>query len=391
MDQKFLIRYLLLFTVILCGFFLQAQIIVQKVKPDLSLTDKQGVFYALPLTAIRVDLKVKKTEYYAGPYAEYASKYLDLEGVITNDYNDYSITDLKLNSIAVPDPDNYYFAEIDEKAIKENKAVIFSMSGSGLMLGLNGGIPAADFNEFRDKTIASTGQDKNLFNYFAESNLYETYDTIIQLVVVDTVRVEKVHLERKWVEKSTEQKAVEAANMISKIRESRFNLLTGYQEVAYEGSSITYMDKEMKKLEKEYLSLFTGISIEKELTYTFTVIPDPEEQPNQVPVFVFSDRTGVKEANAAGGEKISIHIERMGNTENISKLTASREQSSKSGRGFYYRIPQSTLVSISIGNDLKVEKLIPICQYGSVSYLPSMITVAQFHPETGAVSKLVIE
>jgi len=391
MNRKSVVSYLILLFVFFIFSDIFGQITVQKVSPESTIANKQGVFYALPLTVIKVDVVVKKTEFYSGPYADYANKYLDLEGVITSDYNEYFIEDIKMGSLAVPDPDNYYFAEIDEKLVKEDKAIILSLTQSGLIVGLNGSVTDEEFNEFRDKSISSSGEEYDLFSYFAETNLYETFDTIIKRVVVDTVTVEKVYLDQKWVEKTDEQKAVEAANMVSKIRESRVNLLTGYQEVAYEGTSLIYMDQELKKLEKEYLSLFTGISIEKKLTYSFTVIPDPVEQPVRIPVFVFSDRTGVKDINASGGERIYVTIERTGDMDTLNSLNNSREGTEKSEHGFYYRIPLSARITLQIDNDLKLEKLIPISQYGTVTYLPSMISSVQFHPKTGGVSKIVIE
>ena len=66
-------------------------------------------------------------------------------------------------------------------------------------------------------------------------------------------------LKRTMVEKSPEQKAREAADFISKIKEDRFNLLTGYQEVSYNQETLEYMDTQLKLLEKEYMKLFTGI------------------------------------------------------------------------------------------------------------------------------------
>jgi len=116
----------------------KAQVSVHHVTGETNVNDKQGIFYSLPRTLMKVDVVVKKIEYYAGPYAEYAGKYLDIDDAITSDYNEYKITDAKLSAISEPDPDQYYFLEIDEKAVKENKSLIFSLSGSGLIMGLGG-------------------------------------------------------------------------------------------------------------------------------------------------------------------------------------------------------------------------------------------------------------
>jgi len=368
-----------------------AQVKVYHVAEGVNLNDKQGLYYALPRTLIKVNLTLDKTEYFAGPYAAYAGKYLDLENVSTNDYNEYSITEISLSTLSEPDPAHYYFAEFDDKTIKEGSAMLFSLSDAGLISGLDGSVLKNTIKEnitkFSDKQNVYAG----LFNYSAETNLYEKADTVIRKVVVDTVTVEKKYLDKKWVEKSTEQKAVEAANMVTKLRENRFNLLTGYQEVAFDAGTMAYMDKQLKTLEDEYLSLFIGITVKKTLHYTLTVLPDPEHEFSSIPVFVFSERIGVKDINAPGGEKINVKIELTDPLKTLLSINNDREKSYKGDKGFSYRIPVMAKVSIEVNNDLKSSGVFPIAQFGSVSYLPSTISSVQFFPETGGIKNVIIE
>ena len=115
-----------------------AQINVSQVNEGSSFSDKQGVFYALPSTLIQVKVEVLKTEYIAGPYAEYASKYLDLDDVNTSDYNEYEITDVKLTTKSIPDHEQIFFAEITDKVTKEEKSVLLSLSKQGMAMDLFG-------------------------------------------------------------------------------------------------------------------------------------------------------------------------------------------------------------------------------------------------------------
>ncbi len=377
-----------LFFYVSIGF---AQISVHPVTTDLNINNKQGVFYALPRTLIKVDLEVKKTEHYAGPYAEYAGKYLDLENVTTTDYNEYAITEVKLGTISEPDPDHYYFAEINHKSLDKGQALLFSLNESGLAVGLNGTVTAQQVKDLAARTVDQNEAKSSLFEFFAESSQYEKTDTIIHKVVVDTVIVKKVYLDRRMVEKSNEQKAVEAAKMIGKIRESRYNMISGYQEIAYDGSSISLMASELQKMEKEYLSLFTGITIEKTIHYSFTVLPDPKDESGQIPVFVFSERSGIKEPGSQGGEKVSVKIEPSGEIGQLSAISEKRESSSKGDRGFYYRIPVSAKLSIDVNNDLKVQGIFPIAQYGTISYLPPFVTTVQFHLQTGEIRNMIVQ
>ncbi len=368
-----------------------SQVKVYHVTQDVDLSDKQGVFYTLPRTVITVEVLVNKTEYYAGPYAAYAGKYLDLENVSTNDYNEYAISEIRLGSKSEPDPLHYYFAEFDSKAIKKNMAMVFTMSEAGLISGLDGNVQKPAIEENVSRLLDRENVYSGLFKYSAETNLYEKADTVIRKVVVDTVTVEKKYLDKKWVEKSTEQKAVEAANMVTKLRDNRFNLLTGYQEVAFDAGTMAYMDKQLKTLEDEYLSLFIGITVKKTLHYTFTVVPDPETDYSVIPIFVFSERTGVKEINAAGGEKINLKITVTDSLTNLKYVNDERNKSDKRDNGFCYRIPVSAKVSIELNNDLKASGIYQIAQFGSVSYLPPTISSVEFYPETGGVKNIIIE
>ena len=309
-TKKISLRYFSLL-ILLTGFlYSTGQVNVYHITESTNLSGKKGFVYALPETYIRVDVTVVKHEHLKGPYAEYAAKYLDLEDVVMNDYDEYEITGAKLSTVAVPDPSHYYFAEIDPKAAKDGKATLFSLTESGLAMGFNGAVGSESLKEVSGKSADNGSVYSDIFKYFAETNLYEKTDTIIRKVVVDTAVIEKKYFEHKWVEKSDEQKAIEAANMISKIRENRFNLLTGYQEVAYDAGSITYMDEQLKQMEWDYLTLFMGLSIDKTYKYTFTALPKADAESTLVPVFSFSERNGVAGVNASGGEKVNVKIEK---------------------------------------------------------------------------------
>lgn len=386
-NPTLLLSKLILLIMLFFSSDIIAQINVHHVTGGLNLSNKQGIFYVLPQTAVQVDITIKKTTYYAGPYADYAAKYLDLENVISSDQNKYEITEATLSTYAVPDPSQYYFIEFGDKA-KDEKALLLSLSESGLIMGVSSKTTKSAVKGMLADKMES---DFDMFSYFAESNLHETTDTIIRKVVVDTVSIEKMYFDKRWVEKSDEQKAVEAANMISKIRESRYNLLIGYQEVAYDAGSISYMDKELKQMEQEYLSLFTGITISKVLHYTFSVVPNPSSESSLIPVFVFSDRSGIKDVDASGGEKVYLKVNSFGATDQIQNTISSLTDPGKSENGFYYRIPEVVTLSLELSNDIKIDEQFYLSQYGKVSVLPSSISTVQFHENTGGIKSIVVE
>ena len=384
-------KRLLISLMILMAFQLNGQINVKPITTATNINDKQGFVYTLPYNLIQVDFEVLKTENIPGPYADYAAKYLDLQDVVTTENNEYKIVSAGLKIIAIPDPDHVYFAEITDKQAKEGKDVILSLTQNGLITGYNRNFDKNATIEGSSLSLQNAVNRDDLFSYFAETNLYEMFDTIIQKVVVDTAVIKKVYLEHKWVEKSDEQKAVEAANKISKIREARYNLLSGYQEISYQEGTMKYMDEQLALMEKEYLSLFMGISITKSLTYSFTVDPKAGSDSDQVPVCVFSEKGGIKELNAAGGEKIYVKLERMGDLSGLKPVFDAKNTSGSGERGFYYRVPGKVKADLNINRDLQITTFLPISQFGVISSLPPSVTSVRFYESTGALKEMIVD
>jgi hypothetical protein len=365
------------------------QIAVRSLSQSSDAADKQGFFYALPQTFIKVELDVMKTEFKAGPYAEYASKYLGITDITTADYSEYLIVDAKLSAVPVPDPDHLYFVTVSDKVSKDGKTAILMMTESGLAIDVLGTLQEKTQNTLASLNLDYKDEARDIFRYYASANLVEQFDTIIRKVVVDTATIEKIYLDRRWVEKRGEQKAADAANEINKIRLARYNLISGFHEVSWDAGAIAYMDEQLMKLENEYLSLFLGISQRKNFKYTFHVKPDPEDPKKVLPVFVFSERTGIKDASASGGDKISLKIELTADYGSIQSSVKKRNETARDSQGFYYRLPVVSKVTLEISNDLKVEAMFPISQFGAVTYLPPNITTVQFHESTGAVKTII--
>ena len=112
-----------------------AQINVFHVDKNTVQENKDGVYYSLPRTVIKVNVTVDRIENYKGPYAEYALKYRGLKNVVESNSVEYKITGIKVTTSAEPDPDQYYFIELGTKLSKGEKAGLFSFTESGLILG----------------------------------------------------------------------------------------------------------------------------------------------------------------------------------------------------------------------------------------------------------------
>lgn len=272
-----------IFSLACAGLFAQKS--VTPVKVDSGATYGQNyIFYALPQTAFLVDATVVKVHEYQGIYYEYAEKLLGLSqaNAISKDHVIYSLKSIELKPVSVPDENFVYAVELSGKQVKNG------MYNDALLQNATRGM-----NQPASTLPASHVNIPDFYRYYSNLSWVEQESPYVETQIVDGVvrQVPAVHTEK--VAKSNEQKAQEAAAMIEKIRDDRYALLAGTQEVAYSAETIEKMVAELNTLEKNYLSLFMGYTVEEEVHYTSLVIPDTTDA--LIPMFSLSTTGGFSE------------------------------------------------------------------------------------------------
>ena len=396
MKNLFIRQFCTLFLLILLSGAAFSQISVSHIDQSFVPLTREGIFYALPRTVVNINVTIDRVENYKGPYAEYALRYLGLQNVVTANSVEFRISGIKITTSAEPDPGQYYFVELGDGLSKTEQSGLLSLNESGLILGtLPDGLDTVvrTMRVIQEKDgITMTEKDvfPEIFKYYADISVFEKVDTIIRKVSIDTLTLERQILKRTMVEKSPEQKAREAADFISKIKDNRFNLLTGYQEVSYNQETLEYMDTQLKLLEKEYMKLFTGISIHKTYTHDFKYIPLSNQINTEVPIFKFISDKGVVDLNQMGGRVVTIKVQRVGNTNQVASYL-NRALGETKSQGFYYRIPELARVTVKQGAGLIEQTQCLINQLGVVTYLPVSQWKVKFHEETGGIKGVVID
>jgi hypothetical protein len=390
--KNLIIRPLVLFIAVLYSMAGFPQFNVVHIDNAVSPSDKDGIFYALPRTVIRIDVMIDKIENFKGPYADYAMKYLGLKNVVESNSVAYEVSGVHVSTAAEPDPDQYYFIELGEKGLKEAESGYLSFNRSGLILGVLPHVPDTlpekiSAQEAQQPQIREEDVFPEIFKYSADVSIVEKIDTIIRKVSIDTMTLQRQYLKRTMVEKSPEQKAKEAADFISKIKDNRFNLISGYQEVNYGKETLEYMDSQLKTLEKEYLKLFTGITIHKTISFSFYYTPNPTQVNVEVPVFKFSRSRGIQELDDPGGQIVTVRVQRSGTSAPVGTYMKKVEPGKKS-RGFFYRIPELARVIVKADVNIQEETRCLVSQLGVVSFLPASSKKVQFFEETGGIKAL---
>lgn len=377
-----------------CAVF--SQINVVHIDNNAAPQTKDGIFYSLPRTVVKIEVKIDRIENYKGPYADFALRYLGLKNVVSENSIDYRISGISITTYPEPDPEQYYFVELGEKASKGEKAGLLSLSDAGIFLGtqpdkMDG---SGLFTPLAVQPTSAPEAEKDafgeLFKYSADVSVFEKVDTIIRKINIDTMTVERQYYKRTMVEKSPEQKAKEAADYISKIKENRFNLISGSQEVNYNKETLEYMDDQLNRMEKEYLKLFTGISLHKSLSFSYKYIPVSNQINTEIPIFKFLRSKGVIDLDEPGGKVITIKIQRVGNTNTVANYLKKAEKDSKV-QGFSYRIPELARVTVKLDENTQEETQCLVSQLGVVTNLPASNWKVQFYMETGGIKGLEIQ
>ncbi|MBU1010762.1 MAG: DUF4831 family protein [Bacteroidetes bacterium] len=357
-----------------------AQIIVSPANTGKS-ADASGFYYALPRNFIKLDFILEKNQRFRGPYADFTSKNLGVEQYVKQDEVVYTLLDVIVTTYTEPDPAAYFFVEFDERGSKDARSLVFNLMPDGIILAADDADNRAAGPKSVTETTLINAPESSHFQYYAERNLYLRVDTIMRKITIDTTTIKRNILQTSWVDRNPEQKAKSAADMINKIRESRYNLISGYQEINY-GQSIVYMNEELNKLEDEYLSLFLGKesrSIEKQ---TLLFLPEPGKT-GLVPVAKLNDNSGITDLNGKG-ENIQLKIDLTGVTQNLINDNKNTGRS-KITNSVYYRIPEYVEVAVMFKGRSWAKQRMAISQLGPISVAPVMKTRLVFDAETGMI------
>lgn len=365
----FILHLVLLFLCSTHGF---SQYTIHKVEDQNVNTTADGFYYALPQTVLKVDLVVEKLQKQKGPLSEFTEEYLGTSEYFTENSVSYQLIHVEVDQIIETDPNQIYYVQFPAERSKDAKESGFTLTSFGTLLGFD--LESQSTYKALESDIHQTivvSDDATGFDYYADYNRKKKVDTVIRKITIDTVSIDRFLFKTSWVDKSKEEKANDAAMQIAKIREFRFNLITGYQEVNY-GESMKYMDQQLKKLEKDYLDLFLGKESKSIESQTFYFIASKDNKSTSL-------------YQGADGSSIELKITPIGTTARLPETPLAKQNN------VFYRIPEKTVVEISQDGTTYFRKSMLINQFGVVVAAPLNKTKLQFDPTTGGLIKIVRE
>ena len=315
--------------------------------------------YALPQTAFQIDVVVTQNREAKGIYADYASKLLGLNNIITQNKTTYALKSVTVTPVTVPDEDYIYAVELSAMQKKhrflnklyENQTAVQDTE-----------YPTHDFG---------TQPVPDFFRYYSDLAYTEQENNYVETQIVDGV-VRQVPASRvQKVTKTNDQKAQEAADMIDKIRKDRYALLTGEQEVAYQPEALNKMIEELNELEKNYIGLFAGFTVSDEIHYQVIVMPG---QTNITPAFFFTANGGFSTETGTAADTYYLTLAPQYSSSPVNAFANERKNDKKyvEPKGYRIRRPMPCDVTLTHGHDVVFSVgICPVYQFGKIEAMPA--------------------
>lgn len=342
---------------LICVFSVSAQNkVTQLPVGEESVPSDNSFCYALPKTTFKLDVTVTKTTELKGYFSDYAEKLLGLKNVITNNKTSYKLKEVKLSVQSLPDTNYMYAVELSPVQMKNN--VLTAMAQKQVA-------EQCYENAYQPQEVAIP----DFFKNYSDIAYIEKEDSYVETKIVDGVVVQVPVNKTKIITKSQDKQAQEAADFIVKIRNDRYDLTAGAQEVAYSKEAIEYMIQEMNRLEKNYLDLFTGLAIDEEQHFTVFVTPTADE--TQKFAFAVDPVSGFSKNTV--GTPYYLAFQRQYNQDQYEAfdLMKWKVKNYKFNDGYRVRQAAPAYVSLTDKNtELKLFGTYPVYQFGRIITLP---------------------
>jgi len=335
-------------------------------------TFTEGITYSLPRTGVRVHVKTVKETFTPGPYAAYAEQLLGITDAKTRASVNWQIEDIAIETFSEPDPDQVYKALGDA-------AFLVDLTPQGCLAGINSDVTVGNLAQVKTNSLVPTPEHDDGFRFanFNDTPLYTPGDSSNNF---------------KPVRVSTDVKAAEAANRILNSRLTQYDMVAGLMDEFHpDGKAYKVSLKELKTIEKNYLSLFVGRTTYKHETFSFDFVPTSSSSKGEV-IFRFSDEKGVVPASDLSAKPVMLKVEPENGL--VKKYTglAKSDNPSAGESGVYYRMP--AVANISVIYELKTiaTARATVAQFGVVAPMPEELLYGEYaikiHPETGAVESV---
>lgn len=109
--------------------------------------NEYGLVYTLPVTSIRFDVTARRTVSHAGPYYQYAKKYIGTDRVVKEDNEKWEILSVTATTYGTADTENRYLMQLKPGALTS-----ICVADDGMLLAINKEVDAPETPDVPEDT-----------------------------------------------------------------------------------------------------------------------------------------------------------------------------------------------------------------------------------------------
>lgn len=324
--------------------------------------NEYGLIYSLPDTQLEIEVVARHTVKKAGPYSQFAKKYLGITDVIAADSEHWEIIGVNVVSRGVPTTELQYLMQLKAGAL-----TYINLTESGLLLAINSEVTLPE--ETQTETISmlpSSLDDDEYLQYMTEDFLSS---------------------------QSSVKRAQMLAESIMEVRNAKISLSRGTAEaMPTDGRQLELMLSSLSRQEQSMTDAFTGTTQVETVVKHYSFLPTEDVAGRQI-LFRMSDFAGFVAADDYSGDPVYIDLEVIRRGE--LPVNEKGEEKKLPKDAVIYTIPGAAKVTLSTLGKTLYEGEFEIAQLGvNFGLNPSIFTskkepsYAIFDPTTGAVVKI---
>ena len=324
-------------------------------------SNEYGLVYSLPITALEVEVTASHTVAKKGPYYLYAKKSIGTEKAVSEDYEKWQITEVKVRPYGVSDSGTQYLMQLRPGALTS-----ITVDPDGMLLAINKEVDVPAAGKVKTEATAPVK--------WPSGNEY------LDFVDEDFI-----------ASKSSAKQAQLLAESLMEVRESKLALTRGTADpMPADGKQMEIMLASLGEQEAALNAAFTGSVTTEYVSRKFSFVPEGDEKKI---LFRLSDFAGFVDADDLSGDPVYIEIETI--NEATLPVDAKGETKKLPKNAVIYNIPGSAQVTISSLGKTLFQKEFQMSQTGMTFGLdPALFTdrkepsFAVFDPITGALLEI---
>ncbi len=365
-----LLSLLVLFTLLSCGTQRktpQPDITIYPFSDTVTITPS-ALIYSLPMTLFEIEVTLIRTIRLPGPYADFSAQLIGVTDIISDESEEWGIGAVELTGHTEIDPSEYYVLKADPLIYSNS----LSLSHHGLIMSVS------DPNVVRRRSLQpESDADYDLLNFTDLGSVeFSRVEEEIRyrLVDVDTAFIRVPYPVERREQLTREELAERAARTLLELREGRHLILIGETPLFPQSDAAL---AEIRRLEREYLSLFAGKTFQEQVRKRFYFTPDMQNINERTTLIFLSDERGPSTEVDSHGEPLSIEVIPAGKTLPLYHSEGMRVVTGNTPEGLTYRIPEVADVIIRSGEDLLLHTRSVVHQLGQKVVVPSSIMLQE--------------